>query len=466
MSITPELRAALDYLPRWLELQLAACRQPGCAVAVAHDGAVVFERAFGLADLSTGEKLTTRHRFRVASHSKSFTAAGIMRLRELGGLRLDDPVGDHVDGLHPDVASVRIAQLLSHSAGIVRDGDDNGQFVDRRPFRSADELRADLRRAQPLPAARTFKYSNHGYGLLGLTIESITGERYGDWIAREVLRPAGLAATTHDHLPAARYRLAAGHSGEQPLGHRVVIPGRNPTNAMAAATGFVSTARDLALFFGQLDPAARRSFLSPTTRREMTHRQWRDRHSSLERHYALGLIAGTLAGHDWFGHSGSFQGTLTRTAVVPSLGISVSVLTNAIDGPSQAWVDGIVHVVRTLAQHGAPTRRSADWTGRWWTLWGAADLVPVRDRVLVAAPALANPFADAAVIAVTGRDRGRIERASGFLSLGEEARLVRTPAGSVGAVQMGGGRLVSTAAMRREMAARYRPARRGRRAAR
>ena len=51
---------------------------------------------------------------------------------------------------------------------------------------------------------------------------------------------------------------AHGHSGKLPLGRRVVIPGDNPTNALAPATGFVGTARDLARFFAQLDPAAQR----------------------------------------------------------------------------------------------------------------------------------------------------------------------------------------------------------------
>ena len=63
-----------------------------------------------------GKKLTGRHRFRVASHSKTFTAAGIMRLREAGRLGLDDAVGKHVDGLAPAVAEITIGQLLSHSA--------------------------------------------------------------------------------------------------------------------------------------------------------------------------------------------------------------------------------------------------------------------------------------------------------------------------------------------------------------
>jgi D-alanyl-D-alanine carboxypeptidase len=120
--------------------------QPGCVIAIVHKSKVVLERAFGYADIVGQVPLTPRHRFRVASHSKSFTAAGIMKLREAGKLGLDDRVGQHVEGLHPAVAEATIAQLLSHSAGIVRDGSDDGHWQDRRPFFDAAELRADLAR--------------------------------------------------------------------------------------------------------------------------------------------------------------------------------------------------------------------------------------------------------------------------------------------------------------------------------
>ena len=89
----PWLPAALDYVASWLEFQRRFHDQPGCAVAIAEGGEIVLEAAFGSADLSTGEKLTPRHGFRIASHSKSFTAAGILRLVEQGRLRLDDKAG-------------------------------------------------------------------------------------------------------------------------------------------------------------------------------------------------------------------------------------------------------------------------------------------------------------------------------------------------------------------------------------
>ena len=125
------MQSAIGYVRNWIEFQVRASQQPGCIVAIAHRGKIVTEYAFGHANLATGEKLTPRHRFRIASHSKNYTAAGIMKLREQRKLRLDDPVGQYVKGLHPQVAQTTIAQILSHSTGLTRDGSDSGQFADR-----------------------------------------------------------------------------------------------------------------------------------------------------------------------------------------------------------------------------------------------------------------------------------------------------------------------------------------------
>src|SRR5260370_37534209 len=93
------MQFAIGYIRSWIEFQLRASQQPGCIVAIAHRGKVVSEFSLGHANLDTGEKLTPRHRSRIASHSKSFTAAGIMRLRELRKLRLDDQVRQYGNGL-------------------------------------------------------------------------------------------------------------------------------------------------------------------------------------------------------------------------------------------------------------------------------------------------------------------------------------------------------------------------------
>jgi D-alanyl-D-alanine carboxypeptidase len=450
----PWLPAALDYVASWLEFQRRFHSQPGCAVAVADGGEIVLEAAFGSADLSTGEALTPRHGFRIASHSKSFTAAGVLRLVEQGRLRLDDRAGAHVEGLHPEVAAVTLAQLLSNSAGLARDGVDCGQFFDRKPYLRKDELLADLARPPVFPASQRLKYSNHGFGLLGLVIEAVTSEPYADWIAREIVAPAGLKETRPD-ITLWNGPMAKGHSGTLPLGRRVVIPADNPGNAMVSAAGFVATAADIARYIAQLSPKAERSVLSPLSRREMTRRLWPDAESSLGRHYGLGTISGGSDGWDWVGHSGGFQGFITRTVTVPEQGLTVSVLTNAIDGLAHPWLDGVIQIFRAFAEHGAPTAATQHWRKRLWTIWGAGDLVPVEGKVLMANPALFNPFLDAGEIAVETADHGRIVKASAFASPGELARLVRNGAGEIDEAWLGAAQVIAEEALKAEMLERY-----------
>jgi CubicO group peptidase (beta-lactamase class C family) len=451
------LKPALGYVPDWLEMQMRSSRQPGCIIAIAHHGRVVLEHALGSADLDGKETLTPWHRFRVASHSKSFTASGLMLLRERKKLRLDDEVGAYVPDLHPDIARVTLTQLLSHSAGIVRDGPDAGQFTGRRPFLTREELLADLQAPPMIDPNTRFKYSNHGFSLLGLVIEAVTGTPYRDWITRNVIAAAGLKETIPDVPLVAGMPFARGHTANWPSGQRWTVPGDESTDAIGPAGGFVSTAGDLVRFFAQLDPAAPRSLLSVSSRREMTRPQWRNPHASIEGHYGLGIMSGRLNGWDWFGHSGGLLGYISRTAALPRRNLAISVLTNAVDGWAGFWLEGIIHILRAFADRGAPARRVSGWTGRWWSEWGAADLVPMGETVLIGNPHAGNPFADVSEIAVTGRDKGRIALANGYSSHGEPVRRERDAAGKVAALWLGGSRLRPEADVSADLATRYSP---------
>jgi CubicO group peptidase (beta-lactamase class C family) len=455
----PWLQSATGYIRDWIEFQLRASEQPGCIVAIAHRGKVVTEYAFGHANLVTGEKLTPRHRFRIASHSKSFTAAGIMKLREQRQLRLDDPVGQYVKGLHPQVSEATFAQVLSHSAGLTRDGVDSGQFIDSRPYLTERELLAELGLPTAIEPNTRFKYSNHGFGLLGLVIEAITKEPYPVWIKREIVDSAGLRETMPDVPIAKNIPFARGHSRRLPVGRRLVIAGDNPANAMAPAAGFVSTAADVARFFAQLAPNAKLSVLSAHSRREMTRKHWRNPHASLEGYYGLGIISGSLGGWDWFGHTGGFQGYVSRTCVIPGRDLAITILTNAIDGWAYAWLDGTMQILRAFATRGAPARRVRDWTGRWWTIWGATDLVPMGNVVVVANPQFGNPLMDAAEIEVTGRDTGRIALAGGYESHGEPVRRTRSKAGIVTDIWLAGINAKPERKVAAEMERKYAPRR-------
>ncbi len=142
---------------------------------------------------------------------------------------------------------------------------------------------------------------------------------------------------------------------------------------------------------------------------------------------------------------------------LPEIGLTLSILTNAADGPSWPWLDGAFHILRKFRQHGAPSGRVRNWTGRWWTLWGAADLVPMGNKVIVADPLLGTPFMDCGEITIMRAGEGRITLAQGYASYGEKAK--RLPAsGRAREIWLGGIKLVPEARLADEMKTRYAPA--------
>ena len=141
---------------------------------------------------------------------------------------------------------------------------------------------------------------------------------------------------------------------------------------------------------------------------------------------------------EWFGHAGAFPSCLSRTVVLPGHDVAVSILTNALDGPAWAWSDSLIHILQGFEKRGAPSAKTRDWTGRWYSLWRTIDFIPMRDHVLVANPSLAFPFSEASEITVVGADTGTVRLAPGLANLGEEARLVRDKDGRVREVLFGG----------------------------
>ena len=423
-----------------------------------HEGELVLEYAAGSANLATPSRSPRATDSAIASHSKSFTAAGLMLLRERGRLKLDDTIGTFIPGLHDDVAQATLAQVMSHSAGLTRDGNAGNQYAGLRPFVDKAELLADLAKPPVLDRNTRFKYSNHGFALLGLVIEAITNEPYAAWIRSEVIAPFGLTETEPDMPPPAGTPFARGHTSKTLLGRRQVVPGDYTLNALTPAGGFVSTAADLARFFAKLSPKAADSPLSPDSRREMTRGQWKNPHETFATTYGLGTFSGTLGDWNWFGHSGGLLGYVSRTAVVPDRNLAISVLTNASDGLAWPWLDGMLHVARALAQKGEPTEEVRGWTGRWWAAGGAIDLLPAGNRVLVAVPAFLNPVMDATEIEVTGPDEGRVALAAGYADHGEPVRLLREETGTPIEFWAQGTRFAPEAVVAKEMRDLYGPA--------
>src|SRR6185503_12908305 len=122
----PDVLGAERLFSAWMDGQIAYRGLPGIVVGVVSDQQLVWARGFGYADIKAKIPMPPETKFRMASHSKLFTAIAIMQLREEGKLRLDDPVEKYLPWFKAapagdDDGQITIEQLLSHSSGLQRE---------------------------------------------------------------------------------------------------------------------------------------------------------------------------------------------------------------------------------------------------------------------------------------------------------------------------------------------------------
>ncbi len=444
---TATIHAAAGYLSSWVAMQAAFRRATGVQVAIRSQDEVVLDEAWGLADVTTGDPLRTDHLFRIASHSKTFTATAVLQLVEAGRLRLDDPVGVHVPELSAagsPVAGRTVRELLGHQAGVIRDGVRADFWQLDGPFPDRAALLADvLRDGEVFAANEHFKYSNVGYSLLGLAIEQVTGTGYAAHVRSAILDPLGLTRTGAEYDPARAAEYAAGHTALLDADDRRERIDHVDTRAMASATGFFSTAREMTTY-GSAHFLGDTRLLSDASKRLIQRQESVVTAYGTEiGRYGVGMDLHTFGERDVVGHSGGYPGHITRTYIDPRDRLVVSVLTNAIDGPADPIAVGLIKLI-DLALHAPEPVASADapaddaaalplsaYTGRFANLWGVTDLVELGGRLLMLRPTQADPATGYEELTVVGPDRLRIHAGPGFGPVGEEVRIDRAPDGSI-----------------------------------
>ena len=456
------LREALIYVDTWLDYRLWNLRTPGAQVAVWFGGTLQFSKAYGVANSDTGAPLTTAHLFRIASHSKTFTATAIMQLVEAGKLRLDDTAGSWLPALSEAGSPLAIAtvrHLLAHSAGVRRDGVDATYWALNRPFPDeAALLELALREGAVRQPDATFKYTNIGYSLLGLIIGKAAGSTYAEYVQTAIIEKLGLRNTGPELDEARRAEYAGGHSGLSSWTERQVIP-HIDTRAMAAATGFYSTAEEMvrfasAHFFGD------DRLLGDRSKNEMQRPVWTGLSPKAPQDgYGYGTTVHHYDGHRMVGHAGGYPGHITRTMWDPHEGLAISVLTNAVDGPAEELAAGILRLLdkaraveqkvplssglvnRAALLPPAAAGQEADlssFTGRFAGLWGVTDVFVLGGKLFAGSPVTPSPIDEPIELAVVDENTLRIMGGSPYGSVGELFRYERDADGTVVSLFTGG----------------------------
>jgi CubicO group peptidase (beta-lactamase class C family) len=352
---------------------------PGILYGVVIDGELAHVRGMGTTRVGAAALPDRSSVFRIASMTKSFTAAAILLLRDEARLRLDDPVAAWVPdlaGLHgptADAPPITIEHLLTMSAGFPTDD----PWGDRQQGLELDRFAAFLRDRPSLawaPGTR-FDYSNLGYGILGRVVTAAGGREYREFVQERLLQPLGMMATTYLPEKVPEGRRASGYLRRDDAW---LDEPSDPYGALAAMGGVLTSIEDLArwvagfidAFPARDDPASPHP-LSRATRREMqqVHRSippqlsWSaaDPTPKLEGGgYGYGLfVLDDLRLGRTVGHGGGYPGFGSHMRWHPASGIGVIAFANA--RYAQMGVPVVAALAELVENESGRVRRVAPW---------------------------------------------------------------------------------------------------------
>lgn len=196
---------------------------PGCAVAVIHNGKIVHERGYGMADLENGIPIRPTTVFNIASVSKQFTVFLILLLVQAGLLSLDDDVRTHVPELPDFGKKITIRHLISHTSGLREDW----SMLTLAGWRSEDVITRDdvfslIRRQKELNfnPGDDYSYCNTGYHLLAQIVQKTSGKSLREYGQEKLFEPLGMKQTIFQD------------------DHRMIIKGRAQSYAPKKGGGF------------------------------------------------------------------------------------------------------------------------------------------------------------------------------------------------------------------------------------
>jgi CubicO group peptidase (beta-lactamase class C family) len=192
-----DYRYAQDYLTWLIDKEMSQNDITGLSIALVDDQQVVWQTGFGYADLENGVRADPETLYRAGSIAKLFTASAVMQLSEQGRIDIDQPLAAALPEFsiksrfaHADPVTPR--NVMAHYSGLP-----SNYLLDlyvRNPSPRFEVVLDGLRdQYLTFPPNKVFSYSNAGMAVLGTAVQQLSGEPFGDYMARHFFQPLGMA---------------------------------------------------------------------------------------------------------------------------------------------------------------------------------------------------------------------------------------------------------------------------------
>jgi CubicO group peptidase (beta-lactamase class C family) len=435
-----KLLAVANRLDEHFRKVVSETNATAAVAGIVLDGELVYARGFGVRDVDSNAPVDVDTVFRIASMTKSFTAAAVMTLRDQGKVALDVPAATYLpelaslSGPTRDAPPISLRHLLTMASGLPYDdawgavtyGTTNEEFK--------NIIRSGLVLANA--PSQVYAYSNLGYALLGKVVERVSGVRFREYVTANILRPLAMNSTvweSNDVLPS---RLAVGYRREN---GKLLAESRPSDGVFDAAGGLYTSLRDYARYVAfQLAayPARDEPESGPLRRatlREMHQGERRIRWGEdvpvarrsadgglwlSAANYGFGWVNNTTCASEGMVQHGGFEpGYVSTIHLLPTHGLGIAVL--AASGPV-GWrsIDGTLDILRAAGLLEAPSPRPSDpslveardTVSRLLNKWDSALVDGTFDRLSLKYPWLASLRDDFARLS---RDHGRCTPSGG-----------------------------------------------------
>jgi len=308
---------------------------PGACVMVVRDGYVLFQKAYGMANLEEKRLAKTSTNYRLASVTKQFTAMAVMILAERQKLSYEDPLTKFFPDFPAYGKTITVRQLLHHTSGLI---DYEGVIPagTTRPLTDADVL--DLMKRQDrtdfAPGSR-FRYCNSGYALLALIVERASGAAFTEFLRDNVLTPAGMTGSTfYGRDDRATPNRAYGYTKRSDRFERT---DQSLTSSVAGDGSLYASVDDLLKW----DRALNRATLVRPDTLQNAFTPGVVGPESKDTGYGFGWFIGRYQGKKMYWHRGGTVGFTAAVSRFPDRKLTVVVLTNRNDAPVTKIVDAI-----------------------------------------------------------------------------------------------------------------------------